>query len=185
MASLPNLKTVTYEEWLRMPEVSDGIEEVVNGEVRITSAPSWNHSEIVQNVCDSIRAQINRRNVRVACSRFGLIIRREPLTTREPDLAVFLTSSIVEQDGYIHSAPQLVVEVLSPADTRRERERKLQDYAALGVPEIWVVSPEGRTVEVLYLEDGQLRRNAILADGILRPRLFPDVQVAISEIWPD
>lgn len=35
MASLPNSKTVTYDEWLRKPEVSDAIEEVVNGEIRI------------------------------------------------------------------------------------------------------------------------------------------------------
>jgi hypothetical protein len=30
---LPNSKTVTYDEWLRMPEVTDAIEEVVNGEI--------------------------------------------------------------------------------------------------------------------------------------------------------
>ena len=29
MASFPNPRTVTYEEWLRMPEVHDAIEEVV------------------------------------------------------------------------------------------------------------------------------------------------------------
>ena len=49
---------------------------------------------------------------------------------RVPDLAVFQASTIVEQDGYIHSAPQLAVEVLSPANTRREREEKLNDYAS-------------------------------------------------------
>ncbi len=35
MASLPNSKIVTHEEWLRMPIVEDAIEEVVNGEIRI------------------------------------------------------------------------------------------------------------------------------------------------------
>ena len=33
------MPTVTYEEWLRMPEVSDATEEVVNGEIRITPLP--------------------------------------------------------------------------------------------------------------------------------------------------
>ena len=32
---LPNPRAVTYEEWLRMPEVEEGREEVVNGEIRI------------------------------------------------------------------------------------------------------------------------------------------------------
>ena len=48
MASLPHSKTVTYEEWLRMPEVKR--EEVVNGEIRIMPAPSWNHGDIIENL---------------------------------------------------------------------------------------------------------------------------------------
>src|SRR5271165_2072566 len=47
MASLPHSKTVTYEEWLRMPEVGDAIEEVVNGEIQIMPAPGWDHCEII------------------------------------------------------------------------------------------------------------------------------------------
>lgn len=182
MASLPHLKTITYEEFLRMPESR---EEVVNGEIRTMPAPTWNHSEIVDNITHLIAIQVDRRAVKVKASQFNPIIRLEPLTAREPDLAVFRADSIVQQDGNILSAPQLAVEVLSPANTRREREEKLQDYASLGVPEIWVVSPEARTVEILYLEDGQFRRQSILAEGILKPLHFPDVQVVISEIWPD
>lgn len=45
MASLPSSKIVTYEEWLRMPEVTDAIEEVVTPRhfptVRIDIATVW------------------------------------------------------------------------------------------------------------------------------------------------
>ena len=112
MASLPNSKTVTYEEWLRMPEVSDAIEEVVNGEIRIMPAPKWNHGEVVESLQYSLNSQLDRRTFRVVATNFGLIICKSPLTSRVPDLAVFERSTIIEQDGYIHSAPQLVVEVL-------------------------------------------------------------------------
>jgi Uma2 family endonuclease len=185
MASLPNSKTVTYEEWLRMPEVSDAREEVVNGEIRITPAPKWNHGEIVENIQFALLSQLDRRAFRVKVTLFGLIIRKSPLTSREPDLAVFDLNAIVEQDGYIHSAPQLLVEVLSPSNNLREREEKLADYASLGVPEVWIVSPEDRTVEVLYLEDTHLRTARVLSGGILIPKLFPAVTVDIAAIWPD
>jgi Uma2 family endonuclease len=75
--------------------------------------------------------------------------------------------------------------VLSPSNTRREREEKLGDYASLGVPEVWVISPEARTVEVLYLEGGYLRTSHIVAQGALTPKLFPNVKVEIAKIWPD
>ena len=183
MASLPNSKTVSYEEWVRMPEVSDAIEEVVNGEIRIMPAPKWEHSEIVDNLWEQFMAQVDRRETKVKASQFALIIRREPLTTTIPDLAIFERRTIVEQDGYIHSAPQLVVEVLSPANRRREREEKLADYAELGVSEVWVVAPQGLTVEVLYLEDGLLHRSAVFADGTLTPRHFPSVHIEVAGIW--
>ncbi len=185
MATVPNVKTVTYEEWLRMPEVSDAKEEVVNGEIRIMPPPKWIHSRIVRNLHRQIEAQVDEREITVIVEQFGLIIRRAPLTSRVPDLAVFENSTIVEKDGYIHSAPQLVVEVLSPSNTPRDIEEKLADYASLGVPEAWVLAPQTRTVEVLYLEEGLLRRVQLLAEGILTPKHFPTVKVDIAAIWPE
>jgi Uma2 family endonuclease len=183
MASLPHSKTVTYEEWLRMPEVKR--EEVVNGEISMMPPPLWSHCQILQDLYDLIRPQVNKDEVKVRVSAFDLIIRREPLTSRQPGLAVFRAAMIVERDGRIHSAPQLVVEVWSPANTPRERAEKLADYASLGVPEVWAFSPEDRAAEVLYLENGQFRRHALLTEGVLKPRHFPNVQVDIARVWPD
>ena len=185
MASLPNSKTVNYEEWIRMPEVGDAIEEVVNGEIQIMPPAKWKHHRIIELTRRAIERQLDTDRYSFAEAGFGLIIRKSPLTSRVPDLAVFDLTTLAERDGYIHSAPQLLVEALSPANTRREREEKLNDYAAIGVPEVWVVSPEARTVEVLYLEDNCLRRNHVLADGTLTPKLFPHVKVEIAKIWPD
>jgi Uma2 family endonuclease len=185
MASLPNSKTVTYEEWLRMPEVTDAIEEVVNGELRIMPPAKWKHARIIELVSTTLRKHLDTERYAIATGSFGLVIRKAPLTSRVPDLAVFDLTTLVEQDGYIHSAPQLLVEVLSPGNTRRERAEKLADYAEISVPEVWVISPEERTVEVLYLEDGFLRSSQVLASGTLTPKLFPQVTVDIASIWPD
>lgn len=185
MASLPNLKTVTYEEWLRMPEITDATEEVVNGAIRSMSPAKWKHALIVTRISKSLESQTDRDKALVISTSFDLMIRKFPLTSHVPDIAVFELESMVEQDGYIRSAPQLIVEVLSPANTRRERKEKLGDYAAIGVPEVWVVSPEARTVEVLYLEDGFLRTAVVLNQGNLQPKRFPHVQVPVPAIWFD
>jgi Uma2 family endonuclease len=185
MASLPQSNTVTYEEWLRMPEVQDATEEVVNGEIRIMPPGKWKHALIVAHLQAALQGPLDAHRFLVLATEFGLIIRKQPLTSRVPDLAVFELATIVEHDGYIHSAPQLVVEVLSPSNTRREREEKLGDYASIGVPEVWVVSPEARTVEILYLKEGYLRTTQILSQGLLTPRSFPNFQIPLSGIWPD
>jgi Uma2 family endonuclease len=185
MASLPNAKPVTYEEWLTMPEVQDAIQEVVNGEIRIIPVPTLPRPIIVQRLLRSLDRQLDEKKYFVFSTAFGLIIRTDPLTSRVPDVAVFDRSTVLTQDGYIHSAPQLVIEVLSPSNSRRERGEKLGDYAMIGVPEVWLISPEARTIEILLLENGFLRRSQILAEGLLQPKLFPHVSIDIATIWPD
>lgn len=178
-------RTVTYEEWLNMPVVDDGIEEVVNGEIRIMPPNKWKHAVIGENLARALRGLVDESEVLVVITQFGLIIRKRPLTSRVPDLAMFVKKNIVEQDGYIHSAPELVAEVLSPANTRAERAEKLRDYESLRIPEVWVLSPEARTIEVLQLLDGKLRTAQVMVQGQLSPELFPGVAVDVSSIWPD
>ena len=181
MATTP--KVITYEEWLKMPE-AEGIEEVVQGEIRRMPPNKIIHADVVENLSDLLKAQLDRKTVQVRVSTFGLVIRRDPVTTRVPDIAVFIRKNVVEQDGYIHSAPELVVEVLSPANTRAERTEKFSDYAILGVPEVWVVSPEAQTIEVMLLKEGRLNTVAVLREGQLRPSQFPGAAVDIASIWP-
>ena len=181
MATTPKL--FTYEEWLKLPE-AEGIEEVVNGEIRKMPPNKILHADTVENLADLLKASVDHNTVQVRVSTFGLVIRRDPLTTRVPDIAVFVRSHVVERDGYIHSAPALIVEVLSPANTRAERAEKLKDYESLGVPEVWVVSPEARTVEVLSLKDDRLSTTALQREGQIKPAHLPGVAIEIAAIWP-
>jgi Uma2 family endonuclease len=181
MATTP--KVINYEEWLKLPE-AEGVEEVVNGEIRKMPLNKIRHADTVENLSDLLKSQLDRQLVQVRVNTFGLVIRQEPLTTRVPDIAVSIKNNIVEQDGYIHSAPELIVEVLSPANTRAERTEKLKDYESLGVPEVWVVSPEAQTVEVMLLKDGRLSTSALLREGQLRPAHFPEASITIETIWP-
>ncbi|PSR13217.1 Uma2 family endonuclease [filamentous cyanobacterium CCP3] len=56
--------------------------------------------------------------------------------------------------------PRLIAEVVSPGKTNRDRDtiHKRSQYAALGVPEYWLIDPDGKTVTVLALnaEDYQV-----------------------------
>jgi Uma2 family endonuclease len=180
MATTP--KVITYEEWLQLPE-AEGVEEVVQGQIRKIPPNKWNHVRILEELAGQLRARLDPQAVFVVTSVFGLVIRRDPVTTRVPDIAVFIRKNIVEQDGYIHSAPELVVEVLSAANTRAERAGKLADYESLGVPEVWVVSPEAQTVEVMLLKDGRLATAALSREGPLTPAQFPGAAIDIASIW--
>jgi len=65
-----------------------------------------------------------------------------------------------------------VVEVLSPANTPPEQAQKLRDYESLGVPEVWVLSPEAETLEVLQLRDPRLVTTALLRERTVTRCIF-------------
>jgi Uma2 family endonuclease len=57
-------------------------------------------------------------------------------------------------DGYFEIPPDLAVEVLSPNDRRSVVREKIKEYVQHGVPLVWLVDPETRTVLVY---EGNLR----------------------------
>jgi Uma2 family endonuclease len=73
---------------------------------------------------------------------------------RVPDVAVMDRSKGREQ--IVIHAPLAAFEILSPSDTVQELYRKLREYEAMGIPQIWVVDPK----------TDLLRR---YVDGVLKP----------------
>ncbi|MGH9828106.1 MAG: Uma2 family endonuclease, partial [Blastocatellia bacterium] len=95
-----------------------------------------------------------------------------------PDMVWLSTgrlSAALSPDGKLHSAPELVVEVLSPGDTnrRRDREAKLKLYSRRGVEEYWIVDWQLRRMEIYRRLQTQLELAATLQEGdeILSPLL--------------
>ena len=73
---------------------------------------------------------------------------------RVPDVTVLDRRRPIEQ--IITHPPLAVFEVLSPEDRVQRLKLKLEDYRAMGIPEIWVIDPQDSTF--YRYEDLQLRR---------------------------
>jgi Uma2 family endonuclease len=183
MATTP--RVITYEEWLDMPVVQDGVDEIVKGEHRLMPPARYAHAEILRRLNRLLDRQVDEAQVAIYDSNFGLLISQEPLICRSPDLAVYWTDEMKIRDGLFCSAPGLIVEVLSPSETRSRKEEKIQDYATLGVAETWIISPEAETVEIRQLREGRLDRIAIVADGNLQPARFLGVSIPVLALWPE
>jgi Uma2 family endonuclease len=163
-----------------MPEVQDATEEVIDGEIRITPPAKFIHAWTVSKIRHSLLGQFEEPKFFVLTAQFGVVIRKAHLTVRVPDLAVFEIGTIVGHDGFIHSPPRLVAEVLAPGEDIR---RKLADYARPGVPEVRVVSPESRTIEVLIWENGNLDIKQTHSQGTFTSPHYPPVTVNVEDLW--
>lgn len=57
--------------------------------------------------------------------------------------------------GHCKVAPDLIAEVISPNDLYSEVTRRIFDFKDAGVPLIWVIDPDSRSV-IVYRKDGNL-----------------------------
>jgi Uma2 family endonuclease len=73
---------------------------------------------------------------------------------REPDILFMRTEHEDRRSDQFWQGADLVMEVVSPDDPRRDRVTKRREYAQTGIPEYWIVDPAQRSITVLTF-DGQ------------------------------
>ncbi len=85
-------------------------------------------------------------------------------TVVQPDLCVICDPSKLDERGCL-GAPDLVVEILSPGNSKREMKDKYNLYQEQGVSEYWVVRPEEQNIHIYVLKDGQYIGIAPVVEG--------------------
>ena len=101
---------------------------------------------------------------------------------------VFKRLEQIETSPWVKGAPDLVVEIGSPSTRRRDETIKRRLYERFGVGEYWVVDPELETIKVYRRTGDRYERVAELFlehDDRLTSPLFPDLELALSEIFED
>ena len=104
-------------------------------------------------------------------------------TVVQPDLCVVCDKSKLDKQG-CNGAPDLVVEILSPGNPKREVREKFELYEEAGVREYWVVAPGENLVHVYVLtEAGKfngLQPLTVLDE--LRSLVFPDLVIGLGRV---
>jgi Uma2 family endonuclease len=103
----------------------------------------------------------------------------------QPDL-LFVAKErahIIGEQG-IQGAPDLIIEILSPATRQRDLTLKRQLYARAGVQYYWLVDPAAETVLCYELDGGGYRQSAELrGDDVLSSPLFPGLTLPVSRLF--
>ncbi len=71
---------------------------------------------------------------------------------REPDVVVTHREHRERCRANDWLGADLVMGVISPDDRRRDTETKRREYAQAGIPEYWIIDPEGQSLLVLHLD---------------------------------
>lgn len=124
--------------------------ELIDGAIYDMAAPSSIHQELTLAIAMQLKEHVNRtRGVcRVNIAPFDVQLDEDERTMVQPDISVICDRGRLRSFGCF-GAPDLIVEVLSPASSRMDISLKLQKYVAAGVKEYWMVDPKAELVTVV------------------------------------
>ena len=183
----PGVK-LTYDNYVLFPD--DGQRhELIDGEHVVTPTPNRKHQAISINLVGLIWSYLQEHRIgRLFSAPFDVILSKFDVV--EPDL-LYLSSermTEIETSPWVRGAPNLVVEIGSPATRRRDVIVKRRLYDQFGVDEYWIVDPELDSIDVYRRLEGRLERTVELSlerGEVLTTPLLPGLKLPLSKVFED
>ncbi len=164
--------------------------ELIRGRLfKMSPAPSSVHQRIISRLhiklgifllgksCEIIGAPID--------VRLPVSLKKGKITTvLQPDLCVVCNPGIIDEKG-IDGAPDLVIEVLSPGNSKREMNDKFQVYEEAGVSEYWIIDPALQIVLIYVLNEEHrfIGLAPLVSDDILYSKTLDGFSINLGEVF--
>ncbi len=141
----PRIK-FTVKDYMSMPDGNRC--QLLDGEIVPALSPTTRHQTILGRLSIALHEWVNSSQLgRVWVAPLDVILTDHDVA--QPDI-LFVSNgrANIVNEANLQGAPDLVVEILSPATAQHDREYKRTLYSRHGVREYWLVDPEEDVVEV-------------------------------------
>jgi len=161
----------------------------------MSPAPGYRHGIINGNIYTIIRRGLRDSICLVTIE--NLDFRYHPEVNDDyvcPDIMLICDRKHLKGGTY-SGVPKFIAETLSHSTAKRDKTEKKDIYENAGVEEYWIVSPQGKSVDIYYLEEGKYRLmfSYMLEDDKededynaktqICLRAFPHIKMTLAEIF--
>jgi Uma2 family endonuclease len=158
--------------------------ELLEGELVEMVSPTSRHQRIVLRLARLLQAHCEAQRLgEVFVAPLDVILSHTVVV--QPDLLFISQARRAELIGErITGAPDLVIEILSPATSARDFNQKRKLYARHGVKEYWIVDPDDETIEVQRLQGSVFSTLALCEKGQpLTSPMFEGLNVEVGQVF--
>ncbi|OOR90095.1 restriction endonuclease [Moraxella caviae] len=188
LAQLDMSKTYSYADYM-LWQLNERVELIKGKILAMSPAPTRFHQDVSGNLFLTFRTFLHNHPCKVYTAPFDV---RLPIPTKgkadtvvQPDLCVICDKSKLDDAG-CNGAPELVIEILSKGNSKREMNIKFELYQEAGVLEYWIVDPANFSVLVYTLQDGKFITGRPFTEGdIVKSPLFPELRIAVDDIFAE
>ena len=184
--------TYTYADYLTW-KFSEMV-ELIKGKMMRMSAPVTQHQRISGNLYWETRKYFEGKpcelfsapfDVRLKDSKKAAKANKDILTTVQPDLCVICDATKIDRRGCIGS-PDLVVEILSEGNSKKEMRIKYDLYEENEILEYWIVDPEHETLFQFVLDETTKKYQSVkiyVNDDAFSSSVFADMEIDLTKIF--
>ena len=178
----------TYADYLTWE--LDQMVELIKGKVyRFAAAPRTNHQRVSLKIATALFNFLQDKPCEVFSAPFDVRLtfkskKHEDIdTVVQPDICVVCDAEKLDDLGCI-GAPDLIVEILSPGNNRKELQNKYEVYEESGVSEYWIIHPDQGTLLIHVLENGKYIPSRLFTMGnVINSRALPGFSLDLDEVF--
>lgn len=165
--------------------------EILKGRLfEMSPAPSKSHQDIVGELSGRFYIFFKSRQCKYYIAPFDVRIPRrnsvkdeDIITVFQPDICVVCDLSKLDERGCL-GAPDLIIEILSPGNSKCEMNDKFTVYEEAGVREYWMVNYFDKTIFQYLLQNGKfIGTKPVTEDETICSAIFPELQIAVGELF--
>ena len=187
LAAMPDInRNYTHEEYMNIEYINENPRlELIDGQIYFMAAPNRAHQEVSSNLQGTIWNFLKGKKCQIFAAPFAVNLEQGKGhdTTVQPDLVVVCDPNKLDKKG-CNGTPDMVIEILSPSTTRKDRLLKYLKYEQAGVAEYWIVDPDGRFVEVYLLQDGRYFSKRYGEEDKIPCDVLEGLEIDLNEIFP-
>lgn len=186
LSDLDLTKTYTYSDYL-LWQLSERVELIKGFILKMSPAPSRKHQTISQNLNYKIYSYFENKNCSVYVAPFDVRLpvasAQKNSTVVQPDLCIICDQNKLDDKG-CDGAPDLIIEILSPHNSKHDVDTKFNLYQESGVKEYWIVEPEERIVLIYTLKDNKyIGLKPFSETETIKSPLFPEMKITVEAIF--
>jgi len=180
-------KTYTYYDYMSWQ--FEGMVELIRGKiVNMSPAPSDRHQVISGNLYGELYHYLKNNPCKVFHAPYDVRLTRnlddnKVLTVVQPDICIICDPNKRDARG-CNGAPDLIIEILSPATSKKDVRDKFELYEDAGVSEYWIVDPLENLTDVFILQNNKYQLvKKYVADDLVKVNLLPGLVINMTDIF--
>lgn len=177
--------TYTYADYL-LWKIKERVELFKGRIFKMSPAPAFVHQAVSRNLTGILFTYFEGKKCQLMTAPFDVRLpdkNGEIYTVVQPDLCIICDEHKIDEKGCI-GAPDLIIEILSPGNSKKEMKNKFQLYEEAGVLEYWIVHPIEKCVWIYILENDKfVQKDIIFDDEKLTSHIFPNIEIDAMRVF--